>query len=453
MDALILSRIQFGFTLAFHILWPTLTIGLAGLIAILEWRWLRTGDEDLLRLVRFLARIFALAFGVGVVSGVVLSYEFGTNFGPFSQATGNVLGPLLTYEVLSAFFLEAGFLGLMLFGWKRVPARVHFLATLMVALGTLVSAFWILAANSWMQTPQGHALEAGVFYVLDWWEVIFNPSFPYRFLHMVVASYLTASFVVAGVCAYLIRTGRQTIAARKGLSFALWAALLLAPVQILLGDLHGLNTFEHQPVKVAAMEGAWHTESGAPLVLFAWPDQEAATNRYAIEVPRLASLILTHSPEGTVPGLDQVAPEERPHVPIVFFAFRLMVGIGFVLLIMALAGAWLRWRGRLYDAPRFHRALILVAPLGLLATVAGWLVTEVGRQPWLIQGLYRTAEGASILPPGAVWTSLGLFVVVYHLLLGSFFWFFLRVVRAGPEAELPDDLQRPVRRTAWIPID
>jgi cytochrome bd ubiquinol oxidase subunit I len=434
MDAVLLSRIQFGFTVAFHILYPALTIGLAGFLVILEAQWLRTGEHVWRSLYRFWVKLFALTFGVGVVTGVVMSYQFGTNWSRFSQAAGNVIGPLLGYEVLTAFFLEAGFLGIMLFGWERVGARLHFLATAMVAVGTLISAFWILAANSWMQTPQGYTIVNGRFFVDDFWAVIFTPSFPYRFTHMVAAAFLTTAFVVAGVSAWQLLRGVHERVARKGVAYGLGLATLLAPAQILIGDLHGLNVREYQPMKVAAMEGLWQTTAGAPLLLFALPDPATERNRYEIAIPKGASLILTHSLDGEVKGLMEVPPADRPPVPWVFFAFRVMVGLGFAMLGVVLLGLLLAWRGRLYDSRWFLRLLLLFGPSGFVAIIAGWIVAEVGRQPWVVYGVLRTVDAVSPVPPASVASSLTLFIIVYMVLFAAHLFYSCMVIRHGPEA-------------------
>lgn len=434
-DAVLLSRIQFGFTLAFHILFPTLTIGLGLLLVFVEAQWLRTRDEAWRILWRFWIKIFALAFGMGVVSGVVLSFEFGMNFSRFSAATGEVLGPLLGYEVLTAFFLEAGFLGIMLFGWKLVGDRLHFIATCMVAVGTSISAFWILAANSWMHTPAGFELVDGVFKPVDWVAVVFNPSFPYRFLHMTLASWMTASFVMAGVCALLILRGRTDESLRKGFRLALLAAAIVSPAQIFVGDLSGLAVREYQPIKLAAIEAVWETEGAVPFHIFTWPDMEAEENRFSISIPYGASLITTHDPEGVIQGLKSVPPEDRPYVPLVFFSFRIMVGIGFALLGLAMWGLWLRRKGRLFEARLFQRACVAAMPLGFVATIMGWITAEAGRQPWVVQGLMRTKDAASDLAPESVATSLLLFFIVYNLLLGTFLFFLWHLIRRGPDTE------------------
>ncbi|MGE0667347.1 MAG: cytochrome ubiquinol oxidase subunit I [Sphingomonadales bacterium] len=438
VDPVLLSRLQFAFTIAFHILFPTLTIGLACYLALMEGLWLRTKDTRWRDLYRFWVKVFALSFGMGVVSGIPMSFQFGTNFSTFSTATGNVIGPLLGYEVLTAFFLEASFLGIMLFGWKRVGPGLHFFATLMVAFGTTLSAFWILSANSWMQTPQGHILGAdGVFRVDDWWRVIFNPSFPYRLAHMVTAALLTASFVLAGVSAWQVLKDRHADTARRMLRLALGAAAILAPLQLFIGDQHGLNTLEHQPVKVAAMEGNWTAGPNVPLLLFALPDEAAETNRFELGIPGGASLILRHSTDGVVPGLTDVPPQDRPPVAVVFWAFRIMVGIGLLMIGMAWLGVLLRKR-----PPRIYLwGLAAMAPSGFLATLAGWTVTEVGRQPWTVYGIMRTADSVSPQLEGPeVMTSLMLFAVVYSLVGAAFLYFAARAVRTGPA---PDDAPPP----------
>ena len=448
VTALLLSRIQFGLTIGFHILFPTLTIGLALLLLAHESLWLATRREIYLRSCQFWSRIFAVNFGMGVVSGIVLSYEIGTNFAGFSEATGNVLGPLFSYEVLTAFFLEAGFLGIMLFGWTRVPPWLHWLSTLMVAVGTLISAFWILAANSWMHTPAGFEIRDGVFFVTDWWAVVFNPSFPYRYVHMVLASLLTTAFVAAGVGAWYVLRDRHAAFGRMTLRLAVITAAILAPLQIVAGDFHGLNTLEHQPMKVAAMEGHWETDAGVPLLLFAWPDDEAETNHFEVGIPRLASLILTHDPDGVVQGLTEVPAEDRPPVAPVFFSFRVMVGIGLLFLLLAYVGVWLLWRRRLYVQRSYLRALIAASPLGFFAVIAGWLTTEIGRQPWVVAGLMRTADsGSPTVQASEVATSLALFIGVYSLLLIVFIGVVLMLIRNGP-SQGPEPAQQPRFSTA-----
>lgn len=433
LDATLLSRLQFAFTVSFHIIFPSITIGLATLIAIWEGLWLKTANPVYLQLAKFWIKPFAITFGMGVVSGIVLSYEFGTNFSEFSRITGAVLGPLMAYEVLTAFFLEAGFLGIMLFGWQRVGPKLHFFATVVVAVGTWISAFWIIAANSWMHTPAGYVLQDGVFSVQSWWQVIFNPSMPYRFSHMLLAAFITATFVVLATSAWqLLRTPHQAMA-KKGLSMTLWLALLLTPLQAFVGDLHGLNVKEHQPVKLAAMEGIWpEREASVPLLLFAIPDKAAEKNHFEIAIPKLASLILTHDPDGELMGLKAVPADERPNVAVVFFSFRVMVGIGMLMILVALMGAWLRWRGRLYQSRWFLTVCSYLAPSGIIAVLAGWYVVEVGRQPWLVQGLVRTKEVVSALPAERVLFSLSMFIITYSLLFAVYLYFMRKLIKKGP---------------------
>lgn len=429
----LLSRIQFAFTVSVHIMFPSMTIGLATLIAWWEAMWLKTKDPVYLQLAKFWIKPFAITFGMGVVSGVVLSYEFGTNFSTFSDIVGAVIGPLMAYEVLTAFFLEAGFLGVMLFGWQKVSPRLHFTATLTVAIGTWISAFWIIIANSWMHTPQGAELIDGRFVVQDWWAVIFNPSMPYRFTHMLLASFLTATFVVMATSAWQLRKNPDAAYAKKALSMTLGIALILAPLQAFVGDLHGLNVKEHQPVKLAAMEGIWPEKSThVPLLLFAIPDQAAETNHASIGIPRLASLILTHSVDGELTGLTAVPPSDRPNVAMVFYSFRVMVGIGILMIIIACWGNWLRWRGRLYQHPRFLAVTPWMAPSGIIAVLAGWYVVEIGRQPWVVQGLIRTNDVVSPVPSEKVALSLLLFVTVYCVLIGVYVYFMRKLIHKGP---------------------
>jgi cytochrome d ubiquinol oxidase subunit I len=372
------------------------------------------------------------------VSGVVMSYQIGTNWGPFADRTGPVLGPLLGYEVLTAFFLEAGFLGVMLFGMNRVGRFLHFFATLMVAIGTLISAFWILSANSWMQTPQGHAIAAnGQFVPVDWWAVIFNPSFPWRLAHMVLAAYLTTALVVGAVGAWHLLRDRANDAARVMFSMAMWMAALVAPVQAVVGDFHGLNTLQHQPAKIAAIEGHFETQRGAPLILFGLPDMAAETTRWAVEVPKLGSLILTHEWDGEIRGLKEWPPQDRPPAAIVFWSFRLMVGMG---LLMVALGVWslvCRATGALYGSPWLHRFAVAMGPAGFVAVLAGWITTEVGRQPWTVYGLMRTSESVSPVAAPAVATSLAAFAVVYFAVFGAGVFYLLRVMRKAPVAGEP----------------
>jgi cytochrome d ubiquinol oxidase subunit I len=446
LDTITLSRLQFGFTIAYHIIWPTYSIGVASFITLFNALWLVTGKVVYRQLMRFWLQLFALGFVMGVVTGVVLSYQIGANWSAFSRITGNVVGPLLTYEVLTAFFLEGGFLGILLFGEKLVGRGMYMFASVMVTLGTILSAFWVLAANSWMQTPQGAVLgRDGVFHVTSWMAVIFNPSFPYRFLHMVNAAFVSAIFVVAGVSAVFVLRQQHDEFAHTGVSLAMWLALFFVPLQLLLGDQHGLNTRRYQPIKIAAIEARWQTGRGVPLTLFALPDQKAATNLYAVDVPHLGSLILTHSWNGEVKGLEEVSPDDRPYVPIVFFAFRAMVGVGTVLLVFALLGAYLRWRRHLFTTKWFLLALVLISPLGFVATIAGWVVTEAGRQPYVVYGFVRTADTASHLAAVSVGITFILFIVVYLFLMVGFLWFLIETIIRGPGTAEIEEPPRPPR--------
>ncbi len=403
MDTLMLSRLQFAANISFHILFPTITIALGWWLLFFRWRWVRTRDERWLLAWRFWTKVFALTFALGVVSGITMSFQFGTNWPGFMERVGNIAGPLLGYEVLTAFFLEATFLGVMLFGHDRVSERTHLLATFLVAFGTTVSAFWILALNSWMQTPAGFTVVDGVYHVRSWAEVIFNPSFPYRLVHMLLASALTATFLIAGLTAWRQLRGTASVAAPLVMRAALTAAVVLVPVQIVAGDMHGLNTLQHQPQKIAAMEGLWHTERGAPLVLFGLPDEASRSNRFALEVPHLASLILTHEPDGELRGLNEF-PGEHPPVAPVFWAFRVMVGTGVLMAAVAGLGWWqLRRRQWQLDAlPRWVlQALRAMTFSGWLATLAGWYVTEIGRQPYLVFGQLRTADLVTTTTPAS----------------------------------------------------
>jgi cytochrome bd ubiquinol oxidase subunit I len=448
-DALLLARLQFAFTVSFHIVFPAFTIGLASYLAVLEGLWLWRRRPVYLDLFRYWVKIFALAFGMGVVSGIVMSYQFGTNWGPFADATGPVLGPLLGYEVLTAFFLEAGFLGIMLFGMKRVGEKLHFFATCVVAFGTLLSAFWILSANSWMQTPTGHAIVGTQFFPADWWAVIFNPSFPFRFVHMVLAAYLATAFAVGAVGAFHLLRDRTNEAARIMFSMAMWMACLVAPLQLVVGDLHGLNTLEHQPAKIAAMEGHWQTQRGAPFIMFGIPDMAEEETRYAIEIPRLGSLILTHEWDGEVPGLLDWPANERPNAAIVFWSFRIMLGLGMLMIGAGLAGLYLRWRGRLMQSRLFHRLSVAMGPSGFVAILAGWVTTEVGRQPWLVYGLMRIEEGRSPIAAPAVAGSLAAFIVVYCAVFGIGIWYMLKLM-AQPTKRAEEAPESPPTMSARI---
>ncbi|MGG5822503.1 cytochrome ubiquinol oxidase subunit I [Falsiroseomonas sp. HW251] len=432
-SALDLARFQFAFTVVWHFLFPAFTIGLASYLAVLEALWLATGRAIYIETFQWWLRVFAVAFAMGVVSGIVMSYQFGTNWSVLSDRAGPVIGPLLGYEVLTAFFLEAGFLGVMLFGLKRVGKPLHFIATCCVAIGTLMSTFWIIAANSWMQTPQGHEVSPdGRFLPLDWWAVIFNPSFPYRFAHVVSAAYLTTAFIVGAVGAWHLLRDRGNAHARLMFSMAMWMALLVAPAQVLIGDAHGLNTLEHQPAKVAAMEGHWETRRGAPLLLFALPDMAAQDNELAIGIPRLGSLILGHSLDAEIRGLKDFPDAYPTNVPLVFFAFRVMVGLGLLMAALGVVAFVLRLRRRLYTTGWLHRWAVAMGPSGLLAVSAGWIVTEAGRQPFTVYGLLRTADSVSPIAAPAVATSLAMFVVVYFVVFSAGIWLLFRLFAVAP---------------------
>jgi cytochrome d ubiquinol oxidase subunit I len=447
LDPVILSRLQFFWVVSFHILLPAFTVGLACYIAVLEGLYLKTKDHAYFRISVFWTKIFAISFGLGVVSGIVMPFQFGTNWSRFSDTAANVIGPLMAYEGLTAFFLEASFLGVLLFGRKLVPPWAHFFAAAMVAVGTLFSSFWILALNSWMQTPAGYELIDGRFHALDWTAVIFNPSFPYRLAHVVTAFLVTTGFVVIAVAAYHLRRGRALAECRNMLSMTLWLLTALVPLQILLGDLHGLNTFHHQPAKLAAMEGHWETQAGAPLILFGWPDQQAEVTRWAVELPYLGSLILTHEMNGTVRGLKEWRREDRPPAAIIFWSFRIMVGIGLLMLLVVATANWLRWKGRLYDTAWFLRICEACLPLGFAAVIAGWVTTEVGRQPWVIYGLMRTSDAVTPSLTGAdVLASLIVYVAVYLVVYPVTLYYMVVLVRADEEeTDRPiEGLQRPL---------
>ncbi|HET6756587.1 MAG TPA: cytochrome ubiquinol oxidase subunit I [Burkholderiales bacterium] len=439
-DPLLLSRIQFAFVVSFHILFPAFTIGLASWLAMLEGLWLKTGREKFRELYGLWVKIFAVSFGMGVVSGIVMSFQFGTNWSRFSSATGNILGPLMSYEVLTAFFLEAGFLGIMLFGWQRVGKGLHFFATLMVALGTLMSAFWILSANSWMHTPAGYTLQDGVFYADDWLAIIFNPSFPYRLMHMVLAAYLTTAFVVAGVSAWYLNRNQNPAHAKTMFLMAMGFISIVAPLQIIAGDLHGLNVREHQPAKLAAMEAHWDSDKvPVPFVLFALPDEKQERNRFEIAIPYAGSLLLTHELDGAVQGLKDFLEAERPPVAIVFWAFRIMLAIGVLMLFIGFCGLLLYKRARLYDTPWFLRLCTLATPSGFVAVISGWVTAEVGRQPYVVYGLMRTADAISPVAGGSVAASFAGFIAVYAIVFGAGIYYIVKLVRRGPDEQRPHE--------------
>jgi cytochrome d ubiquinol oxidase subunit I len=441
LSALELARIQFGFTVSFHIIFPAITIGLASYLAVLEGLWLWRKDTVYRSLYHFWSRIFAVNFAMGVVSGLVMAYQFGTNWSYFSAFAGGVTGPLLTYEVLTAFFLEAGFLGVALFGWNKVGPGLHFFATLMVAAGTLVSATWILASNSWMHTPQGFEIVGGKVVPVDWLAVIFNPSFPYRLAHMTVAAYLATALLVGASGAWHLLKGHNNVRVRTMLSMAMWMLLLVTPVQLELGDAHGLNTLKYEPAKIAAIEGHWQNVPGqsVPLILFGWPDMTAETTRYALEVPVLGSLILTHDWNGHIPGLKEFPPDDRPDSTVIFWTFRLMVGLGMLMLLLGLSSAWLRWRGRLFQSPLFLRFAVLMGPAGLVAILAGWITTEMGRQPWVVYGVMRTKDAVSNHSALELTTTLTIFVVMYFAVFGTGITYMLKLIGKGPLDDVPHE--------------
>jgi cytochrome d ubiquinol oxidase subunit I len=453
-DALLLARIQFAFTVSFHFLFPAITIGLASYLAVLEGLWLKTGRAHYMYLYRYWIKIFALVFGMGVVSGIVMSYQFGTNWAVFSDKAGPIIGPLMAYEVLTAFFLEAGFLGVMLFGMQRVGRGLHFTATLMVALGTFVSAFWILSVNSWMHTPAGHALNADGQFIPagSWLAIIFNPSFPYRLAHTLSAAYLTTAFIVGGVGAWHLLKDRSNPRAQLMFSMAMWMAAIVAPLQIVLGDLHGLNTLQHQPVKVMAMEGHYQSHpEGAPLILFGIPNSAENRVDYAIQIPKVSSLILKHDLNAPLAGLDTVPEADRPPVGIVFWSFRVMVGLGFLMAALGAVSLVARARGKLYAWKGLHRFALAMGPSGLVAVLAGWITTEVGRQPWVIHGLMRTADAASPLAAPAVAASLLAFVVVYFAVFGAGVLYIVKLMAKPPSAHEAPPPNTPERAAGTTP--
>lgn len=441
IDPVLLARLQFAFTISFHIIFPAFTIGLSAYIAVLLAMWMKTRQERYHKLARFWTKIFAVSFGMGVVSGIVLSYQFGTNWSEFSRILGNVLGPLIGYEVLTAFFLEASFLGVMLFGWGRVPRWLHLTAAIIVAIGTLISAFWILSANSWMHTPAGFEMRDGIVYPQDWVKIIFNPSFPYRFAHMVLAAYLTTAVVVLSVAARYRVADKFPRQSPTMLKMALGMIILLAPLQLFIGDMHGLNTAEYQPVKIAAIEAHWDSSKPAPLLLFALPDEEAEQNHAEIGFPNLASLIITHDPDGLFPGLKDFPAEDRPPILPVFISFRVMVATGMLLIAIGLIGGVLWWRGKLFTSLWFLRPLQYVWPLGFIAILAGWMTTEVGRQPWLAHHLLRTVDATSPVPAGSILVSLSLFILVYGVVFSAGIYYINRLIYKGPEPEVLESPQ------------
>ena len=453
LSAETLARAQFAFTVSFHIIFPAFSIGLASFLMVLNALWLKTRNDTYLTLFEYWKKIFAVAFAMGVVSGIVMSYQFGTNWSVFADKTGPILGPLMAYEVLSAFFLEAGFLGIMLFGRKRVGPGLHMFATAMVAFGTLMSATWILSVNSWMQTPAGYGMnEVGQFVPEDWWQIVFNPSFPYRLVHMVLAAYLTTAFVVAGVAGFHLLRDSDHQASRRMFSMAMWMAVIVTPIQIVAGDFHGLNTLEHQPVKIMAMEGHYDSHpDGAPLILFGIPNADEKRIDYAVQIPKLSSLILKHDLNAPLDGLDTIPDDQEPPVAIVFWSFRIMIGIGFAMLGVGLWALWRRWKNTLYSDPWLHRTTVLMGPAGFVAVLAGWITTEVGRQPYTVYGLLRTSDSLAPVAAPAVATSLIAFIIVYFFVFGAGTFYLLRMMSKAPGAASPKLNEGPLRTAGITP--
>jgi cytochrome d ubiquinol oxidase subunit I len=433
IDTALLSRAQFGFTISFHILFPAFSIGLAMFLAIMEGFWVSTKNPLYLNICKFWTKIFALTFGMGVVSGIVMEFQLGTNWAGFTKLVGGVLGPLFTYEVMTAFFIEAGFLGVMLFGWDRVGHKLHYLATLLVVIGTTLSAYWIMSANTWMQHPIGYNQTSDGFTVASWLQIVFNPATPARFIHMLLASYICAAFVICSVAAFYLIQKRFISFAKKCFSFAWMALLILVPLQVFFGDLVGVHVKEFQPIKTAAMEGIWDTQAGAPLLLFAIPDQKNQTNRWSLSIPHGAALINTHHLDGVLTGLKSVPPQDQPNVMTVFYSFRIMVGIGFLMLLLSVIALYLRLRKKLFDSLWFLIASVASAPLGFAALWFGWITAEVGRQPWIVYNLLRTVDAASIVPMRDVIISFILIFIVYGIIFGYFYFYFLhKTIHKGP---------------------
>ena len=453
LDAFHLARTQFGFTVAFHIIFPAFSIGLASYLAVLEGAWLWTKKQVYLDLFQYWVKIFSLGFGMGVVSGLVMSYQFGTNWSQYADKAGPVIGPVMAYEVLTAFFLEAGFLGVMLFGMQRVGRKLHYLATCMVAGGTLLSGFWILSVNSWMQTPAGFGVGPdGRMFPTDYWKVIFNPSLPYRLAHMLLASYLVVAFIVGAVGAWHLLRGRATPAVRMMFSMALWMAAIVTPLQIAAGDAQGINTLQYQPMKIAALEGDWHDSGpgGAPLILFGMPNMAKQRTDWKVEIPHASSLILTHSWDGKVPGLLDVPPADRPYSPVIFWTFRVMVGLGFLMFGLGLFSLFARWRGTLFTNKWLHRATLAMAPAPLVALLCGWMTTEIGRQPYTVYGVLRTIDSISPIALPGIATSLAVFAVVYFTVFGAGVLIILRLMAKPPVAGESGPRTDKPTRTAGI---
>ncbi len=452
LEAEMLARIQFGFTISFHFIFPAFSIGTASFLAVLNALWLWKKDPAYLKLFEYWKTIFAVTFAMGVVSGIVMSYQFGTNWSVLSQRAGSIIGPLMGYEVLTAFFLEAGFLGIALFGRERVGDGAHMFAVAMVALGTLISATWITSANSWMHTPAGFSINAsGIFVPESWWQIIFNPSFPYRMAHTVVAAFLTTAFAVGAVGAWHLLKRNDNRQVRIMFSMAMWMAALGTPLQVLLGDLHGLNTLEHQPAKIAAMEGHFEThKDGAPLILFGIPNDGAERTEYVVEIPKLGSLILKHDPNAEIKGLKEWPRDQRPPALMPFITFRVMVGLGFLMLGLGLWSLWARWKGYLYRSRLLHRFAVMMGPSGFIAVLAGWYTTEVGRQPWTVYGQLRTADSLSPVSAPAIGTSLIIFIIVYFIVFGAGVFYLLRLMRRPPFEIDDHELDTAPIRTAGM---
>src|SRR5210317_256593 len=435
-EAIDLARFQFAFVVSFHIIFPAFTIGLASYLAVLEGLWLWKKEDRYLKIFNYWLKIFAIAFGMGVVSGIVMSYQFGTNWSVFSDKTGPVLGPLMGYEILSAFFLEAGFLGIMLFGMNKVGKKLHFFATLMVAFGTFFSAFWILSVNCWMHTPAGYSInDVGQFVPENWFEIIFNPSFPYRLIHMLMAAYLTTAFVIGAVGAYHLLKQNSNICARTMLSMAMWMAAIVAPLQLVAGDMHGLNTIEYQPAKIAAMEGHYETKKGAPLILFGIPDDTNMSINSIVEIPKLGSMILKHDFDAEIKGLKDFPADEIPPAEIIFWSFRIMVGIGMAMIALGLWSLFLRWKNKFYSTRLFHYICLVMGPAGFVAVIAGWVTTEVGRQPFTVYGILRTIDSVSPIDAPAVATSLLVFIVTYFLVFGAGTYYIFKQFSINPDID------------------
>lgn len=429
----VLARIQFAFTISFHIIFPSFTIGLASWLAVVEYKWLTTKDKVYQSIYKMWVKIFAVCFGLGVVSGIVMSYQFGTNWAAFINKGGNIIGPLHGYEVLTAFFLEASFLGIMLFGWNKVSDKMHFVSTCIVAIGTLFSAFWILSANSWMHTPQGFGIDdKGSLYAISWFQIIFNPSFPYRLVHMVGGAYITTALVVGGVGAYYLIKNKYIKQAKVKLKMAMLLIFFAIPVQIFVGDLHGLNSLKYQPLKIAALEGIWETKRGVGLKLFAIPNQKEQKNDYQIEIPKLGSVILAHDANAEIKGLKEWDVKDHPPVAVVFFSFRVMVGIAILILVTALCAAILYFRKKLFDSKWFHRWCIFMSPMGFVAIISGWVTTEVGRQPYLVYNILRTSDGLSPVIGSQIAISLAIFIIVYSIIFGAGIYYIFKLISKGP---------------------